>query len=63
MITLSILSIVWGIISYIRIKKICDQKNEEFNPFEGSFFDYIGIFAGLITSIIVIFVLSTRFLP
>jgi hypothetical protein len=63
MITLSILSIIWGIVSYIRIKKICDQKNEEFNPFAGSFFDYFGIVIGAATSVITILTLAIRFLP
>jgi hypothetical protein len=63
MITLSTAFIIWGIISYIRIKKICNQKNEEFNPFEGSFVDFLGIAIGTAMSIIVIFVLSACFLP
>jgi hypothetical protein len=63
MITLSIACIVWGIISYIRTKKICDQKNEEFNPFEGSFVDYLGIVIGTAMSVIAILVLAVRFLP
>ena len=34
MITLSIIGIIWGIISYFKIKKECDQKDIEFNPLE-----------------------------
>lgn len=32
MITLSIIGIIWGIFSYLKIKKECDQKNIGFNP-------------------------------
>ncbi len=63
MITIGIAFIIWGIISYIRTKKICDQKNVGFDPFEGSFFDYFGIVIGAAISVITILTLAIRFLP
>jgi hypothetical protein len=63
MITIFILFTIWGIISYLRIKKICKQKGEEFNPFEGSFIDYLGLLIGSAIFIISIVTFSVRYLP
>ena len=63
MITLSILCIVWGIVSYFRIKKICKQTGVEFNPFEGSFVDCLGFYMGLVILISTIIILTIRYLP
>jgi hypothetical protein len=63
MITLSVLCIIWGIVSYFRIKKLCNQMNVEFNSFEGSFLDCVGFIIGLSTLILSIVTLSTHYLP
>ena len=63
MITLSILCIIWGIISYFRIKKICDQKEEEFNIFYGSFFNYMGFLVGFAVLILTSVILIAFYLP
>jgi hypothetical protein len=63
MITIFTLFIIWGFISYLRIKRICNQKEEEFNPFEGSFIDYLGFLTGAAISIISIVTFSVRYLP
>ena len=63
MITLGIIFIVWGIISYFRIKKVCKQTGKEFTPFEGSFLDYLGFLAGLAMLVVNILILAVRYLP
>jgi hypothetical protein len=63
MITLSILCIILGIVSYFRIKKACEQKEIHFDPFEGSFINYFGFVFGLVMFIINIIALSVRYLP
>ena len=63
MITFSILCIVWGIISYFRIKKVCEQTDQEFDPFEGHFIDYFGFLMGSAILIVDIILLTTRYLP
>lgn len=50
MITLTILLIIWSIISFYRINNICKKQNIQFNPFKGSLFDYLGILIGTIIS-------------
>lgn len=63
MITLSILCMIWGIISYFRIRKVCKQTGKEFTPFEGSFVDYLGFVVGFATFILSIVILSNHYLP
>jgi hypothetical protein len=63
MITLSILCIILGIISYFKIKKACKQKEIEFDPFEGSFINYLGFVLGLAMFIIDIIAFSIYYLP
>lgn len=59
MITLTILMIIWFIISTYRINKICKEKEIGFfNPYEAGFLNYFGFifgFATLVMSIIAIF--------
>ena len=55
------LSIIWGIVSYIRIKK--KSLGSEFNPFNGTFFDYLGFLLGSITIAVVILILMLSYLP
>jgi hypothetical protein len=45
MITINVLFTVWAIISYFKIKKVCKEKNKDFNPFET---DNISYFLGFI---------------
>jgi hypothetical protein len=64
MITLSILCIIWGIYSYFKIKKICDQKNIEFNPLEvENPFYFIGIVIGLSVIITSKIYICIKYLP
>ena len=63
MITLSALCIIWGIISYCRIRKICKQSNKEFNPFYGNFIDFMGFLVGFIMLILNSVILITFYLP
>jgi len=63
MITLSVLCMIWGIISYFRIKKVCKQTGKEFTPFESSFVDYFGFLVGFAMLVINVIILITRYLP
>jgi hypothetical protein len=63
MITLSILCIVLGIISCFKIKKACNQKEIDFDPFEGSFVNYLGFVLGLAMFVMNIIALSVHYLP
>lgn len=63
MITLSVLCIIWGIISYIRIKKANKELNKEFNPFYGNFIDFMGFLVGFIMLILTSVILITFYLP
>ena len=47
MITLTILFLIWGIISYYRINKTCKEIGIDFNPFMGTIFDYFGLLIGI----------------
>lgn len=63
MITLGLLVIIWGIISFLRVNKKCKAEGVFFNPFNGSFLDYIGIVIGTVVFIIdALFILIT-YLP
>jgi multisubunit Na+/H+ antiporter MnhB subunit len=59
--TLTILIIIWGIVSYIRLKK--KSEGGKFNPFNGTFFDYIGFLIGASTIISTIIILALIYLP
>ena len=64
MITFNIICIIWGIFSFFKIKKICDQKNIEFNPFEfKNPFYFIGIVIGLSVIITSIIFICIKYLP
>ena len=58
MITLSILILIWGIISYYRTITKCKQKNIQFNPFEKSFIDYMDIL--FFTAVVIVWIISNR---
>ena len=47
MITLAILSILWGLFSYYRINKRCKENGADFNPFNGTLVDFIGFMLGM----------------
>jgi hypothetical protein len=55
MITLTILFLIWGIVSYYRINKTCKELDIDFDPFMGTFFDYLGLIVG--TSVLVLFII------
>jgi hypothetical protein len=56
MITLTILFLIWGIVSYYRINKTCKELDIDFDPFMGTFFDYLGLIVG--TLVLVLFILA-----
>lgn len=56
MITLTILFLIWGIVSYYRINKICKEIGIDFDPFMGTLFDYFGIMVGI--AILSLFILA-----
>ena len=62
MITFSIFSIIWGIISYFNIRKACSKNLSEFNPFEGGFINYLGFVFGIVMLIgWFVFIIFTSF--
>jgi hypothetical protein len=63
MITLSILIILWGIISTYKIHRICKNNDESFNPYEGGIFYYLGFIIGLAVLVVWTIYLSITFLP
>lgn len=63
MITLISILSIWGIISTVRLNKICKKSNSEFNPLEGTLLDCYGFIIGLITFSISIVYLFTKYLP
>ena len=48
MITLFALVILWGIFSTYRIYKKCKSMGVDFDPFEGTFEEYMGVIMGSI---------------
>ncbi len=67
MITLFALVILWGIFSIYRIYKKCKSMGVDFDPFEGTLEEYMGVFTGGILggSILVGFLLYSiiKYLP
>ena len=63
MITLAAIFIIWFIISYVRITKICQQKGVSFNPLEATIIDWFGFALGITTLFVMFIVLITYFLP
>lgn len=63
MITLSLIILIWGVISTYRIYKECKTKNKSFNPFEKSLIDYMGFIIALSILIIWVLMLSVLLLP
>jgi hypothetical protein len=63
MITLSILFSIWGIVSCYRVNKICKRLDVDFNPFRGTFFDYLGIIIGVSVSIVFTIIGFIVYLP
>jgi hypothetical protein len=61
MITLNIILIIWGIISYIRIKKVCG--NGTFNLLEAGLLDFIGFLLGSTMLLMVIITICITHLP
>lgn len=64
MITLSIICIIWGIFSYLKIKKVCDQKDIDFNPFEtNSTLYFLGFVIGLAMLVTLALYVCIKYLP
>jgi hypothetical protein len=63
MITISILLILWGIISTYKINKICKEQDEPFNPYEGGYINAIGFVFGWGTLICWVWVFFLYYLP
>jgi hypothetical protein len=63
MITLSILSLIWAIVSYYRINKTCKELDIDFDPFMGTFFDYLGLIVGTLVLVLFILAVIVIYLP
>lgn len=63
MYTLLCLLILWGIISFVKIRKICKSKRIEFNMFECGIINYMGFLIGGIASIGTTLSLIIKYLP
>ena len=59
--TLITLIIIWGIVSYIRIKK--KSEDGKFNLFSASVFDYFGFAIGCCALSLIILILIVKYLP
>jgi hypothetical protein len=62
MITLSTILIIWFIISIYRIYKKTGSWRE-WNPYEATAFDYIGVLIGGAMLLVVLFIVIITFLP
>jgi hypothetical protein len=63
MITLSILIIIWGIISFFKIKACCLEEEVSFNPFYAPFWAYMGFIFSLVLTITVSLWVCVKYLP
>jgi len=63
MITLSILLLIWGIVSYYRLNKTCKELDMDFDPFMGTMFDYCGFLVGVLVVVVYIIIGSICYLP
>jgi hypothetical protein len=63
MITLSILSLIWAIVSYYRINKTCKELDIDFDPFMGTFFDHLGLIVGTLVLVLFILAVIVIYLP
>ena len=63
MITLASIFFIWGIISIIRLHKICKDEGIPFNPLEGTLTDWMGFLIGTIVGGITTVVLIIEYLP
>lgn len=63
MITLSILIIIWGIISFFKIKACCLKEKISFNPFYAPLWAYMGFIFALALTIAVSLGLCVKYLP
>jgi len=66
MITLALLVIILGIISYLRIDKKCKAEsinNQEFNIMKGTFLEYVGVLFGACALVILVAYTCITYLP
>ena len=64
MITLSIICIIWGIFSYLKIKQVCKQKDIEFNPLEvDNVLYFLGFVIGLAMLVTLALHVCIKYLP
>jgi hypothetical protein len=63
MITLTLILIIWGFTSIIRLYKICKDKGVPFNPFEGTLMDWLGFLIGVVGGGIATILLILKYLP
>lgn len=63
MITLALLLIILGIISYLRIDKKCKDAGQEFNVIKGTLLEYVGILFGACALVILVAYTCITYLP
>jgi hypothetical protein len=66
MITLTVLIVIWGSLSIYRIHKESKKEGVSFNPFYGSFIDYMGFMVSIAMAILTLSLLLSliiKYLP
>lgn len=63
MITLTVLVIVWGVISTFRIQRVCKEQKIRFNPYKASIPDYLGFCIPLLYVMVCIVCCCIFYLP
>jgi hypothetical protein len=63
MITLTIIVLIWCVLSYYRIHQKSKYNNREFNPFDGTFLDYGGVVVGTPMLLLLFLYFITKYLP
>lgn len=62
MLTLTILILLWGVISTYRVYKKSGSW-EEWNPFNGGLLDFLGVILGLTMSLFTVIFICLNYLP
>jgi len=63
MITLALLVIILGIISYLRIDKKCKEIGCTFNVMKGTLLEYVGVLFGVMALVILVAYTCITYLP